>query len=462
MCRKGGKAIVLETDSGSDPLESAVTRRSVSRNGARFHIPYFQRTSSAGDLVQKALVPFIGTRLALLLVGLLAKSYIVPLINWKVLVQQPYVPAHFPAVLWEMWERFDTGYYIRISMNGYWPAVSRHPGDWGFYPLFPLLTHPLGILLGGSRSAFGLAGFVISNIAALIAVSYMYLLVRRDFGEKIGSRAIVLLGFFPTAFYLSAVYSESVLLACCASCLYYGRERRWWLAGLCGGLGALARAQGVILLIPLAWEFWRMLAEKQVQSRMPDSGTGSRRSVLRQSLATLSPAARDKDTWLSLLGLALIPMGLLVFMLYAKLLTGDFLMPFHSQDIYWGRHLVWPWQELLSALRHPRYGDPLGWNFWPLNMGVTLSFLALTVVAFRKLPAFYALYMLGMVLLPLSSGSVNSIGRYSLIAFPAFILLALWDGAEARPWLGSLILGLFAALQALFMMFFVLGVPAIA
>jgi hypothetical protein len=74
----------------------------------------------------------------------------------------------------------------------------------------------------------------------------------------------------------------------------------------------------------------------------------------------------------------------------------------------------------------------------------------------------YALFTLVMVLLPLSSSRLNSISRYYLIVFPVFILLALWSKNVEHANRRYLIMTLFAMLQAVLMVFFVSGLPAIA
>jgi len=66
------------------------------------------------------------------------------------------------------------------------------------------------------------------------------------------------------------------------------------------------------------------------------------------------------------------------------------------------------------------------------------------------------------VLLPLSSSRINSISRYYLIVFPAFILLALWSNNVEQANRRYFIMIFFAMLQAVLMVFFVSGLPAIA
>src|SRR6266446_2572041 len=174
-----------------------------------------ERPKSFASIWHEALLPYLGTRLVLVLVGLLVDFYILPLLK-----SNPYLPSvslstHFPDTLWLMWRRFDAGFYVDIAEHGYWPASTlQTASDWIFLPLYPLLISPFGHLFGGSDAAFDLAGILVSNAAALVAVTYLYLLVRRDFGSRIAARTVVYLAVFPTSFYLSAIYSESAFLAC--------------------------------------------------------------------------------------------------------------------------------------------------------------------------------------------------------------------------------------------------------
>lgn len=162
-----------------------------------------------------------------------------------------------------------------------------------------------------------------------------------------------------------------------------------------------------------------------------------------------------------LLALALIPAGLFAFMVYGKIETGDFLATFHNSRWGWGRMLSFPWRLLILSLQHPILADPLNWNFWIFNIIVALVFLCFVIWAFRRLPIIYGLYTATMVVLPLSTNMLNSIGRYYLVVFPVFILLALLPRNDKPDW-HQLILISFAALQAIFMVFFVIGMPMMA
>ncbi len=424
-----------------------------------------ERPKFFASIWREALLPYLGTRLVLVLVGLLIDFYILPLLK-----SNPYLPSvslstHFPDTLWLMWRRFDAGFYVDIAEHGYWPASTLHTAsDWIFLPLYPMLIYPFGHLFGGSDAAFDIAGILVSNAAAVVAAVYLYLLVRRDFSSQIASRTVIYLAIFPTSFYLSAIYPESVFLACTVACIYYARQHRWWLAGICGALASLARIQGLVLVVPIAWEYWQFLSDRY--SPLPDMSKLMLREKasawLNSRFQGLLLAAQELRNWFTLLAIALIPMGLVPFLIYSQIKTGDFLATIHNHQVGWGRFFAYPWRLLAYAFRHPQPPDPLDWNFWLLNIIMIIVFLGFTAWSFRRLPIIYALYTLVMVLMPLTTASINSISRYYLIVFPAMILLALWSNRDERPARHFLITSLFVAMQAILMAFFVLGLPLIA
>ena len=95
-----------------------------------------QHPFKTSTIVREALIPYLGTRLALLIVGLLADFYILPLMKSNPILPSPTANTHFPDTLWLMWQRFDSGFYLDIAKKGYWPARTLHTySNWAFYPL---------------------------------------------------------------------------------------------------------------------------------------------------------------------------------------------------------------------------------------------------------------------------------------------------------------------------------------
>lgn len=413
-----------------------------------------------------AILPYLGTRLAIVAVGLLATYYILPLTVHVSPLPDSAQRMAFPQVLWLMWDHFDSGFYVKLAQHNYWPASTLHQQtNWVFYPLYPLLIAGLGQLLG-SGAAYYIAGVLVANLAGIFMMIYLYLLVSADFSAKIAARTVLYLALFPTGFFFSAIFTESLLLGLCIASIYYARRQSWWLAGLCGGLAALTRLQGVTLFVPLAWEYVRVTGERYapLPATLPPQAVERVRLRVRFCLRGLLLAMRMRKNWFNALALLLVPCGLLTFMAYGQFYAGDFFATFHASAWGWRRHLSPPWRLLIYSLRNPVLGHPLNWNFWVFNIVVALAALAVLVWAWRRLPMTYTLYTAVMVLLPLSSSLLNSYGRYALLIFPAFILLALFTSKEQQrtEHLHTFIVASFAMLEASFMIFFVLGLPAIA
>jgi hypothetical protein len=318
------------------------------------------------------------------------------------------------------------------------------------------------VLFGGSERDYALGGLLVSNLVALIAIGYLFLLVRRDFGQHIASLTVVLLGLCPGSFFLSAVYSESTFFAPAVACLYYARGRNWLAAGLAGALATLARGPGVLLIIPVLWELWQATADAYAPFAPPTYATRRERLYAWWASRTRGTllALRDLRTWLNLLAVALIPLGQVAFMVYAKIHSGSFLSNLTAIR-KWNHSLTWPWTPIIRDLvQHPSMPTSVH-TYAPFPMSATLivAFGICTIWSFIRLPAIYSLYALVMFLIPLTSGYVSSVPRYYLVIFPAYILLAQKADPAAHPLWFALIVALFTALLAMLTTFFQLGFP---
>ena len=140
------------------------------------------------------------------------------------------------------------------------PAVDGHfrpyPNDLGcyivFFPLFPWLVDRRP-LRGPRRAGQRLRGErdrVARGRAAPLPAGQC----RR--GPPVGLRAAWFLLIFPTAYFLHIGYTESLFLALVLGSFLAARTDRWWLAGILGGLAALTRINGLVLIPALAAEAW--------------------------------------------------------------------------------------------------------------------------------------------------------------------------------------------------------------
>ena len=197
-----------------------------------------------------------------------------------------------------------------------------------------------------------------------------------DFAEEIASRATIYLLIFPTTFFFSAVYSESLFLALTVGAFYYARTSQWLLACIFAALGTVTRSQGILLALPLLIEY---LSERNFSLR--------------------------KVGW-NIAAFALIPTALFAFALFLKLKFGSWTVMFDVQD-RWGRHLMWPWHPLAWFLRHapplsPEHHDKLDFCFLLLLPGAAIAGL-------RRLRVSYSVYIwTAGVLFLLGQARVNS------------------------------------------------------
>jgi Gpi18-like mannosyltransferase len=428
------------------------------------------RVSSIKDTLKSILfhvvLPLLVVRVLLTLVGIVTAYFLLPLINRL----QPIVPdtqaSHLPDMLVFMWNHFDSGFYISIAQGGYWSASTLHSqSNWGFFPFYPLVIHVLAWPFGSSPFTYNLVGLIVSNLAAFVAAFYLYALTAREFDQAVAAKAVYYLVLFPMGFYLFAIYPESLFLALVIASVYYARLRRWWLAGILGGLASLTRVSGVLLVLALAWEYWQYSAERFA----PIEEATTMRARMRLWLCSRCiggwKSLAHWSTWTGITALALVPSGLALFLLYSKLQTGTFFAYMQAQQYGWKHHFSNPLLVVLYNLYHVGQISPYNWNFYWLNLGSVVLFSCLLVPVFRKLPTAYGILMLAFMVLPLTTGGgLISVSRYYLTLFPAFMLLAWWSSQgspEQHMRRHSLVIVPFALLLAVAMVMFTLSVYAI-
>ncbi len=334
----------------------------------------------------------VASRLALLLVGLLS-TWLLPSGSG---VQGGIPMWHEPAPrALEIWARWDSEWYLLIAERGYEVGSLRTQhglqtdptATAGFLPLYPLLIRLLAPVVGGVG-----AGLVISNLALIAVIVLLYSLVRLEFDGETGNVAAIAscaaLLAFPSSFFLSAVYAESLYLALSLGVFLCARQGRLAAAGMLGGLATLTRPFGVLLVIPILLEWWR-------QRR--DCGAG---------------------VW-SVFWVLPIPAALAAFMLFCAKAFGDPLALLHRQE-RWRGSLSGPWRAFLHW-----------WEAGPVAHGSHGSTLELLVAVccliglgfmIRRLPLSYTLYTAAGLALALSS-TLWSFSRIALTLFPFFILL---------------------------------------
>ncbi len=373
--------------------------------------------------------------------------------------------------------RWDAAWYLTIAHYGYLPELGPFTAARAaFFPLYPLLVWTVSLV----GIAGALAGVLVSIAALLAALYALHRLTTleletgrlrpaiaratRTAGDReIARLALALTAFGPMAFFLSADYSESLYLALSIGVFLQARRGRWMWAGVLGGLAAATRSTGALLLLPAATLYlYGPRTDCDERSRSACRGTTQPLRDAGASAARLRQLLRPRhDLKGDALWLALIPAGLLAFILWYWLAGGEPLEPFHAQAL-WGRRFAGPFvatwdagraafegvRQILSGQSTHLY-FPLEGRSPFIEAGHNLmlfGFLALAVPAtvgvVRRLPGAYGLYVVAALALPLSypvaTQPLMSIPRFLLVLFPLDMWLAIELAGRRRLRIGAL------------------------
>jgi len=345
-----------------------------------------------GEALKQVLPIYIAVHVAFFVISCVSVLFTMPDFQWKGL------PLH---TLWQSWRHWDSGHFVVVAQNGY---VKLY--DTAFFPLFPMLERGLSLLT--HRDPF-IAGLIISDVATLVLFTVLYQLVREDFDVERANHTVLYLSIFPTAFFFAAAYNEALFLCFVLISFYNMRHGRWWLAGIFGFCSGLTRSFGLLLVLPFCYEY------------------------LQQHQLNLRKIRFD------VVSVILIPAAIMIFGLYCYLRFHDFLAFSHA-EFEWHRQLHGPWHGILGSIKAILISSGF-LSFQTLrnllDLGPDLLVGMLIILSFvgpwrlpRKLWSYgiYAgvLYVF-LQLFPVGGTGIfplESMSRYLLEIFPAFIMLA--------------------------------------
>jgi hypothetical protein len=256
---------------------------------------------------------------------------------------------------------------------------------------------------------------IVANLAFLGALLGFRALTAARVSGRAADRATWALALLPPAVAASQAYTEGLTLALTVAAALAATRGRFALAGLAAAPAALARPTGALAAVLVALIAWRW----------PGPGRGHRVA-------------------LALLPSALALAGLLAWMQVAR---GSWSLPFAAQEA-WGRGgpvtglvTAGP-SELAAAWDHVIHGELTAqWTSAARDLAFGALYVWLLVRLWRSeggLRSPWVAYSALVIALPLSSGSVISLARFGLMAFPLAWPLAQWlERDERRPRLAA-------------------------
>lgn len=347
-----------------------------------------------------------------------------------------------PAVRW------DADWYLQIASHGY--STAREAA---FFPLYPLVMRAVSLVTGSLAAA----GVLVSFAGCFAGLVILRRLAELELGPRVAAAAVELLAFGPVALFLSAVYTEGLFLGLSTGTLYAARRGRWATAGVLGGLSALTRVTGAVLVIPVLLMFF--------YGPRTDRAPGTQGSGWRPRYR-----ARPAVLWA-----LLIPAAAAAFSGYLALRGFGAAGTVDAQQHFSGHQLVLPfvglWDGVLAAWHQ------LGFEVAGVEtntfleqslfqLGALVLALAALAATLRRLPIAYGAYALfGLLLVlcaPTAWDPLRGLARYATVLFPLYMGAAAWAvqrGVMRRVVIASA--ALLCLLTVQFATWHMVGAPAI-
>lgn len=361
------------------------------------------------------IVPFITTRLAWALIALFTRGNLPVNPTYAEYAQRGYFLSRFFLI--DIWSHWDGRWYFSIAKHGYLPPaeITESFSNLAFFPLYPYLARATGWLgIPLPDSVLLLWGIILSNLFFLAAAVLLHQIATHHLGfdPDQARRAVVLMFAFPSAFFFSSFYPESLFLFLTAAGFFMGLTGRWAWAAVCAALALVTRPQGGLVALSIAWLYFESHGWK--------------------------PRAIRPD----ILWFGLVPLPLILHLYHLYRLTGDFFAPIHSQ-FAWGRSQY----GLLEGIWLNVSGPTL--DVFKIDALLLLFFLGCGVYLMIRWPArSYGLFVVLLCLMPPATGLLVSVSRFLAVAFPVFLLL----GQKLKEGAGFQVLcGIWFSLQIIYL-----------
>lgn len=300
------------------------------------------------------------------------------------------IGSGLPSWIWSF-ANFDGVHYLTIANSGYSAQYTQ-----AFFPLYPILIKLVSFLFFfmNTKATLITSGLIVSNIAFLTSMYLLFKLFKKDFSYKVSFKSVLLWVCFPTAFYFSSLYSESIFLLFSVLAFLQMRKKRFVLASLFILLASATRIFGIFLLIPLLFEIWVNFRSEKVSKR------------LLHSFITVCIGS----------------LGLGLYMVYLQIAFGDPLYFINAQPAFGAARtnqsiILLPqviFRYIKIFLSVPVYSISFLNSF--LELIFTLIPFGLLPFAFKKIRTSYLIFVLICIVVPTLTGTLSSMPRYALLS----------------------------------------------
>lgn len=312
------------------------------------------------------------------------------------------------------WANLDGVHYLSIARNGYFTY------EQAFFPVYPLLIKILATLTGLPGVW---AGLIISHLAFIVGVIGWYRL-----GKELGllKKPIDIwpLLLFPTSFFYIALYNESLFLAASVWSMWLINRRKWFVGSLLGGVAGGVRLFGVFGVI---WVLIKKLFGKRYEVPW--------------------------WTWVILLA------GLIGYVIYLQWYFKDPIMFIHAQSAFGagrsGSKIILLPQVIYRYLKIYLMVSAGSLNFWVAVFEGWIWVYGIYLLWINRMKKNlwpYLAFSAAVLIIPTLSGTLSSMPRYFLSAYPLF-----WLIAKREKWRDTITGVIFALILAVLTALFIRG-----
>lgn len=342
---------------------------------------------------------------------------------------------YFPTVFYPL-AGFDGMHYILIAKSGYGQFQQA------FFPLYPLL---INLLLKLSFPSSLIGGLLISWTALVFGAGFFLKLAGTLLGsKKKAAWPLIFLLSFPSAFFYTTVYPESLFLLFSSAALYFIFKKNYFFASVFAVLASLTKIQGIFLIIPFflsVFELKGFTLKKLYEQIIRD---------YRKMPFILSPL-----------------LGFLIYAGYLFVNYGDPLYFYHTQEAFGAnrssQNIILLPQVIFRYIKIFMTSQ-INFQYWIAVLELSIFLVVFGVLIFELFRLIknkrlqvnelsVNLYSLSVLILPTLTGTLSSIPRYALLSFGFFIALSKIKNKRMK----LVIAAMFAVVQLVLFAFFIKG-----
>jgi len=366
---------------------------------------------------------FLSWRIILFAIAYLATYYISKFGNTFPYVDRVLTITNLPNWIWGF-GNFDGVHYLCLAQNGYSAVYTQ-----AFFPLYPLLIKLFNIFPKGNLDlslytdpSFFYVGIILSNLLFIFSLFLLYKLWNKEYNDKISKLSVILLLTFPTAFYFGSIYSESLFIFLVILTFWFTNKNLFILAGIFAALASATKIQGSLLFVYLLIELIQRYKDQLL----------TRTDLVKKGIITL----------------AISVTGSVSYMFYLWKSFGNPIYFLTSQPAFGAARSAIPvvtlpqvFYRYFKILTTVNLGNITFWNSL-LELTFTIILLIALIYSFKKIKFSYWIFVLLAVIMPTLTGTLSSMPRYALLAFPLIPLVTRFQRAFKYIIIAQLVLGI--------------------